>query len=114
MLSKERRKLLTRLVAESTPLKKMQVDHGFNHSTVRKYYPDYRKGSQGTVNQAIEQNQELVDSLAAERAPGAVIAGAIGVSRDNLYKNRPDLTWSKGEAGSLGGMATQLGRLKGV
>lgn len=114
MLSKERRELLTRLVAESTPLKKMQVDHGFNHSTVRRYYPDYRKGPQGTVHQAIEQNQELVDSLAAERAPGAVIAGAIGVSRDNLYKNRPDLTWSKQESAEFAAMASRLTRVKRV
>ena len=114
MLKPERKALLDFLVEGGMTVKDMHKKHGFNYKTVRKYHPDYRKGPQGTVNQAIEQNQELVDSLAAERAPGAVIAGAIGVSRDNLYKSRPDLTWSKGEVGSLGGMATQLSRLRGV
>lgn len=116
MLKPERKALLDSLVAAGLTLKDLQRKHGFNYKTVRKYYPDYRAGRTNStpVLEALEENREVVEQLAKEKAPGSVIAATVGVSPGTLKKHRPELMWTKREAGSFGGMVSQLGRLRGV
>lgn len=94
----------------------MHRKHGFNYKTVRKYYPDYRAGMTNStpVQEALEEHREVIAELQAEKAPGNVIAATVGVSQKTLKKHRPELMWTKREAGSFGGMVSQLERLGGV
>jgi hypothetical protein len=41
-MSPERCALLATLVEDEWPISQMILTHGFRHSTVRKYHPDYR------------------------------------------------------------------------
>lgn len=115
MLKPERKALLDSLVAEDTSIEEMRKVHGFNYKTVRKYYPDYRAGRTNStpVKEALEEHREVVAELQAEKAPGSVIAATVGVSQKTLKKHRPELMWTKREAGSFGGMVSQLERLGG-
>lgn len=113
MLKPERKALLDSLVEEGMTVTDMHRKHGFNYKTVRKYYPDYRAGITNStpVQEALEEHREVIEELQAEKAPGGVIASSVGISPGTLKKYRPELMWTKREAGSFGGMVSQLGRL---
>lgn len=120
LLSLERYDLLSKLVEENVTLKDMQKVHGFNHATVRKYFPTYRLKNKvssrpdgKTVRGIVKENQELVDSLLKEDAPGVAIAAAVGVSRDGLLENFPEYFWSREKVASFGGMVRALNMMDG-
>lgn len=116
MLKPERKALLDSLVAAGVTIKDMHKKHGFNYDTIRRYYPNYRAGrtSTTTILEKLERHQDIIAELQAEKAPGSVIAATIGVSQITLKKYRPELMWTKREAGSFGGMVSQLERLGGA
>lgn len=120
MLKPERKALLDSLVEEGVTIRDLHKKHGFNYKTVRKYYPGYRKhvgkkqNGQHDVAEVLEEHKDLIAEMAAERAPGNVIAQAVNISPETLKKHRPELIWTKREAGSFGGMVSQLGRLGGL
>lgn len=116
MLKPERKALLDSLVVEGVTVTDMHKKHGFNYKTVRKYYPDYRAGITNStpVLEALEEHREVIAELQTEKAPGSVIAATVRIPPQTLKKHRPELMWTKREAGSFGGMVSQLGRLGGV
>lgn len=116
MLKPERKALLDSLVEEGATIQDMHRKHGFNYKTVRKYYPEYRAGYTNSVRVAekLEENREVVERLAKERAPGSVIAQAVNIAPETLKRHRPDLVWTKQEAAQFAAMVSGLSRIKGV
>lgn len=109
-LSKERKELLDKLVAERKPVSLIQREHGFNYATIRKYYPDYR--TEATANwedhyaNIPRDVREQVEGLIKDHAPFTIIEEVTGVSVEKLDKLYPGKAWSKTEAGRHGGIVS--------
>lgn len=94
--------------------------HGFNYCTIRKYYPDYRVGNQNrkSTEELLKEHEDVINRLAAERAPGSLIAKAVGISYEALSRHRPELMWTKKEAAAHATAVSSMNKidviLKGV
>lgn len=112
-LSPDRKQLLDELVESNVSLYALHKKHGFNTLTVRKYYPDYRVGLSGKEStlKLLQQNEKLINELAAERAPGGVIAEALDIQYETLSKFRPDLMWSRKEVAVFASSVSKLTRI---
>lgn len=109
-LSVDRRELLARLVAEGVTPAQMQHKYNFNIKTIRGLYPEYWElKRRRSVPELIADNQGVFDELVAERAPGYLIAEALGVSTLTLRRSRPDVSWTPEEVGHHVEMMRQMG-----
>lgn len=119
-LSLERYELLSKLVEKNVAISNLQKVHGFNHKTVRKYFPEYRLRKEASnrpdgkrVRDIVKENQELVDSMLNEEAPGVAIAAALDISRNSLFENYPEYFWSREQVASFGGVMRYLNMMDG-
>lgn len=65
--SPERKALLDSLVADGWPIRQMVETHGFNFSTIKKHYPEYRGMTQseaGKLGTAIKNLDRKLPGLA--------------------------------------------------
>lgn len=109
-LKPERRELLDKLVAEGRTISYIHRKHGYNYSTIRRYHPDYKIGShqRRTTQEKLDAAKDLIRVLEEERAPGSVIAQAVGITYGTLRKYRPDLMWSRKEAAEHAAMVRRV------
>lgn len=117
MLKPKRKALLDSLVEEGVTIQDMHKKHGFNYKTVRKYYPDYRAGDRRWVNgrnqNKIRLAEKTIQIMAEERAPGSAIAEVIGVNKQALKRQCPNLFWTPKETAEFARMVQEMNNLPG-
>lgn len=112
-LSPERKQLLDELIESNTSLAQLQIEYGFNYKTIRAHYPNYRIGTARAIDvqNKLKDKEEIINRLAAERAPGGVIANAVGITSSTLSKHRPDLMWTNEEKATFAGSVSWMTRI---
>lgn len=113
-LSEGRLGVLKQLVAEERTISYIHRNHGFNYTTIRKHFPEYRKGATKKIptEDLLKKHKAEVNRLAEERVPGTVIANRIGITPETLSKHRPDLMWTKREAAEHAVVVQKLYKVK--
>lgn len=87
-LTPDRQALLARLIDEGATMSALRDEHGFNHSSVRKLYPDYRKAKPRIEEDA--DRARLLARLVDEGVDLETIASEYGISYVTVRKYYPN------------------------